>query len=327
MSKSISIITVTYNTEKFISDYFSSIFKNKVKPDEILMYDAGSTDRTVELIQNQLKLHSGIKLIQGENIGFAAGNNLLAQKAVGEYLFLLNPDTKLDPDCLGELKNVAGKEEAILIPQQLYFNGRKLSLGVGVDVFGYPLKSKEIFYADGAAVFIRKDLFTKLGMFDNDYFMFQEDIDLSWRAHLMNIKLLPVPKALAYHHGGGSIEGGVLKGSRVITNAFRRYYGERNLWLNLLKNYSFWVLIPVFPLNFVINSLEVILFLLTGRFRLAWSYLKVWGYLMSHSLQIFKKRFAVQQKRVVSDWVIIRKMYLGSSKLRLLLTAGLPRFQ
>ncbi len=322
MKDTISIITVTLNVENFVDDYFTAIFVGGHKPFEVLVYDGGSTDKTIELIKKYQKKYPAIKLFQGKNIGFAAGNNLLARKAVGEYLFILNPDTKIDKNCLKYLIKNEKRPTSILVPKQLTFDGKLLTFGNGIDILGCPTSGK--FFADGAAIFIKRLTFKKLGEFDPDYFVFQEDVDLSWRAHLCGVSLVFDPDAFIYHFSGGTVAGGSVKDKQFITTTFRRYLGEKNIYQNLLKNYSLIILIFVLPINFIINLFEIIVFTLTGRFSLALCYPRAWWWILSHLSSIIRKRHIVQQKRIVSDWQILGKTYKGSAKLRLLFTAGLP---
>lgn len=332
--KKISILTVTYNSEVFLKNYFESILNNSfIDEVEILIYDCGSTDKTIDEIKKISDNHSNIKLLYGENLGFSKANNKLAKVASGDFLFFLNPDTKLDKNCLQNLiESCYNNKNSILIPKQLDFNGNFLSNGVGVDIFGYSLftcdsKNKKIFYADGASIFIPKKIFFELGEFDSDYFMFYEDIDLSWRAHLYNISLVTVSEALVYHFSGGSITGGAIKNKKYTTNTFRRYLGEKNQLQNLLKNYSFPFLMIVLPINFLISLSEAILFLLLIKPNISWCYVRAYLWNICNLRKTLKKRSDIQKHRLVSDSIIIKKMYFGSAKLKILLKIGIPKFK
>lgn len=326
--QTVSIITVTYNTEEFFQEYIESIISGSENPKEVLLYDAGSTDGTVKLIREYQKRHHFIKLFEGKNIGFAAGNNLLAKKATGHFLFILNPDTKINIDCLSNLLKSPDREKSLLMPKRYLFDGSFLHHGMGLDIFGYP-SDGEIFFADGAAIFLRRQLFTDLGMFDEDYFMYQEDIDLSWRAQLYGIKLSAVPQAIIYHHSGGSTgTGGIKKNiNEYKTNVLKRYLGERNVLQNILKNYSYFSLIIILPLVIIFNLLEVILFVVTLNFKFVFCYFRAYGWVIAHLGIIYKKRRIVQAKRKVNDFTILKKMYLGSSKIKYFLQYGIPKIK
>jgi GT2 family glycosyltransferase len=333
MKSKISIITVTYNSDPFLKGYFDSIAESVDGSSEfeveILIYDAGSTDDTLETIGHSMRSREYIKLIEGKNVGFASANNILAKACSGDYLFILNPDTKLDKECLKNIWNDAQRDSAILAPMQLFFDGSYLSNGVGMDIFGYPCDKgcKKMFYADGAAIFMKKSLFFGLGMFDEDYFMFQEDIDLSWRARLMGVPVAKVPDAIVYHFSGGSIKGGAIKNGVYATNILRRYLGERNCLQNLLKNYSVPSLFFILPVNFLMNLTESILFIILLQPGVSAQYFKAYWWNFTHIVKILDKRREAQKKRSVPDRKIISQMYFGSSKLKLLFMIGVPKYE
>lgn len=325
--KSISILTITLNNEIFMKDYFTSIFQGSRTPIEVLVYDAGSTDKTIETIKSYQKKYPGIRLIEAGNIGFAAGNNLLAEKAVGEFLFILNPDTRIDVDCLRYLVENPANHNSIVIPKQFLFSKKFLHHGVGMDIFGYPVNAK-LFYADGAAIFLKAEVFKSLGMFDDDYFMFQEDIDLSWRAHLYGVKLVLEPKAFLFHYSGGSIKGGAkTENKKYVTNIFRRYYGERNIIINILKNYSLLMILIIMPIYLLINFFEILLFAATLNFKACGVYFRAYYWIITNCKKIYKKRQIVQKNRIVSDWQILKDIYIGSSKLKFLFQVGIPNIK
>ncbi len=327
-NQTVSIITVTYNTKDFLKEYVESIFAGTIVPDEVLIYDGGSSDGTVEMARNYQQKHPEIKIVEGENVGFAAGNNIIAEQAKSKFLFFLNPDTKIDKNCLQELLNHPERERALLMPKRYLFDGTFLHHGMGLDVFGYPADGK-IFFADGAAIFMRKELFIDLGMFDQDYFMYQEDIDLSWRARLLGIDLVTVPKSYLYHYSGGATQSGGIKKevSKYTTNTFKRYLGERNVLQNLIKNYSFLMLALILPLVIVSNLLEILLFVLTFNFKFVSSYPKAYYWIITHLPTILQKRKAIQSKRKVSDRDIVANMSISSSKIKYFFKFGIPKIK
>jgi len=326
----ISIITVTHNSERFLPDYFDSIIRTDLFQSgkvEVLIYDAKSKDKTAEIITGYQKKYDAIKTTLGNNVGFAEGNNLLARQAQGYFLFILNPDTKIENITLESLIADEKKEHAILIPRQVSFDNEYMSNGLGMDVFGFPYDTGQVFYADGAAIFLKKDLFLKLGMFDSDYYMFYEDIDLSWKAHLMGIGLFQNSEAIVYHYSGGSIDGGAVKETAYKTNTFRRYLNEKNLLQNIIKNYSCSNLLWILPIVFFITLSEIIFFLLLIKPRVSICYIKAYWWNFANIKTILKKRKWIQERRVSSDKIIMKKMYWGSAKLKFLFQIGIPKFE
>ena len=182
----VSIIVVNWNGQKWLKSCFQSIEKQTYKNTEIILIDNASTDNSI----NYTKNHSFIKIIQNEhNLGYSGANNKAAKAAKGQLLFFLNNDTKLECDCIEKLVNAIQKDENVgaYAPKIMDYEGKtRISLGVGCDIFGYPhsYTGDNLFYADGAALFIKKDIFDEIGGFDERYFIFYEDVDLSWRLQL-----------------------------------------------------------------------------------------------------------------------------------------------
>jgi GT2 family glycosyltransferase len=325
MKPIISIITVTHNVENFMIDYFDSILKNDYKNIEILIYDWESSDNTLKIINQYRNKHKFITLFQGKNIGFAGANNFLSKKTQGDYLFILNSDTKIDENCLINLINNPKKNDSIIIPSQFSFDKKYMHTGLGIDLFSYPNDHK-LFYADGAAIFIKRKLFKKLGMFDEDYFIFFEDIDLSWRAHLFGIKLVQEKNAIVYHYSGGTIIGGNKKNKLHITNSFRRYLNEKNALMNIIKNYSMTMVIVVIPIYLVFSFIEMLFFLLSGNWVYVKCYIDVYSYIIKNINNILLKRKSIQKKRIISDIEILKKIYIGNAKFDYILKNGMPKF-
>jgi len=336
---SISIIIVNYNTEQFLRACLASIRKQRIEEEsEIIVFDNNSIDNSKKIIKNEYK---EVRLIESKkNLGFAEANNRAAEIVAGKYIFFLNPDTKLDKNCLFILLNYAKKikdKEFILIPKHVFYDkGKFLTLGSAADIFGYPNSAysddgkrqiRPIFYADGAAIFMPKNTFMKLGMFDEELFMFQEDIDLSWKAHLLGIKLYPVAGAVMFHKVGAVAGGGAIKGRKYKTNLFRRYLAERNLLRNLIKNYSLYNLIWIVPLNFLINLLEVALFLLLLKPKVSFIYLRAYWWNLLNIKSTLNKRAWIQKRRIVSDKKILSGMIKIPSKFYLLARVGIPKFK
>jgi len=247
-----SIIIVTYNSSQYILSCLESIYGQEIKDTyEVIIYDNNSTDFTPKIIRDRFK--DVIVIESKKNIGFAAANNEAVKISNSGVLFFLNPDTKLCDGSLDELFEAVQmhkNEKAVIFPAQYdYDTSEWLNCGVGLDIFGFPVDSrisKRIFYADAAAMLIKKDNFSNLGMFDEALFLIGEDVDLSWKAHLLGFKLIPLDNVKILHKSGGSIGCGSRAGSYITTNLLRRYYGERNILRNLLKNYTwrnlFWIL-------------------------------------------------------------------------------------
>lgn len=270
-----------------------------------------------------------------KNYGYTGANNIAAKKASGEFLLFLNNDTELFPDMIETL--VANyKNKTITAPAQILSVNKKTDLtgmaGVGMDIFGYPYvnvdpKKTKTFFADGAAIFVKKKDFFEIGMFDDELFIFQEDIDFSWRAQLFGYKIVPCWDAKFYHYSGGVVLGGGFKNKQYETSYFRRYLNEKNIVRNILKNYSAIFCLLILPLICLIHFAEVILLVLMLHWKVASCYIKAYWWNLINLGNTLKYRKKIQRKRKVSDYKLMNKMYFAYSKLTSLKRVGFPKFK
>ena len=331
MSDGISIVIVAYNSATYIVPCLESIYEQEVNFHfEVIVLDNASADETVSIIKN---LFPQVKLIEsGENQGFARGNNSAVSQSCLDNIFLLNPDTKLSKGALTDLYKEIEKcesQKAIILPMQLnYDTGQFLNCGLGLDIFGFPINEgvkANFFYADGAAIFMRKADFVELGMFDEVMFLIQEDVDLSWKARLLGFSLIRAENIVIFHKSGHSIDDQADKSKSFSSSRFRRYYGERNSIRNMLKNYSISNLIWILPITATIVLVEILMFTLIGNPKAGMSYVQAYYWNIINIRDTMKKRKWIQNRRTVGDFVILGAMYKGSAKLKLLLQVGIPR--
>jgi GT2 family glycosyltransferase len=238
---------------------------------EVLLVDNASTDGAA---QAAAKADPAIRLIEaGGNIGFAAGNNLAAGQARGQWLALLNPDAYADPDWLEQLiaatqrwpkiRSFACLQKAADRPGKIDGAGDVLTLA-GIPyrgAYGHDLTALpegEVFSACGAAHLIARDLFLQLGGFDERFFCYCEDVDLGYRLRLIGEATLFVPQAVVSHVGSAVL------GAR---SDFALYHGAKNrLWL-LIKNTP-WPLVPVVALlHLPVMALLLVMHALRGEAR------------------------------------------------------------
>ncbi len=328
--KELSIIITTHNSAEYIVACLSSIYDQKTELGyEVIVFDNKSRDNTTSLIKNAF---DDVMLFENEeNLGFAGANNAAALRSTSDALFLLNPDTKLADGALNCLRNEIfnlRNGRYIVVPMQLsYDTGVFLNCGLGLDIFGFPINEglgRKYFYADGAALLIRKEDFVDVGMFDEQHFLIHEDVDLSWRARMLGYELKRVENIVVYHKSGHSIGPGCNTAKVMSTSVLRRYYGERNSLRNLLKNYSIHNLMWILPITLASGILESILFVLIGKPCVAWAYVRAYCWNVQNLRSALKRRNWIQSRRIVSDGAIMKNMYKGSAKLKLLVEHGIP---
>lgn len=213
-----SIIIINYNTFEYTKNCLDSIFKNLSDGNfEIIVVDNASPDgsgkRLREIYQNKVKF-----ILNPKNSGFGAANNLAAKMAQGDFLWFLNSDTLINKVDLNEIKNIFVKNEKLGVvsldlllenqKRQGYAYGDFLSIrnllkrlsNVGKD-FGDCIS---VDWVSGASMIIRKDLFHKLGGFDENFFMYFEDMDLCWRIKKRGYLVWFLKNYSIIHFGGKS---------------------------------------------------------------------------------------------------------------------------
>ena len=301
----VSIIIINYGKEYFIKKCLDSISKSNYPNKQIIVID------------NNRK-----------NLGYAGACNRGAKKANGEYLFFLNNDITLNKKTISLLVKKLQSDPKITIAGGTikdYDNKKILHKNLGIDIFGFPLTSRKSFYVEGSAIMIKKKVFKKL-YFDSDYFMFHEDIDLAWRARLLEYKIGFTNNAYIYHWGGLSAGGRPSEKHKYKTTYLRRFFSERNNLTTLLKNYSSLALFFILPFYLLINIAEAIFFLCLGDFKAINCYLESYLWNIKHLKNTLKKRRKIQKQRKVSDFQIIKNMYFGSAKLLSFIKVGIPKF-
>lgn len=328
----VSIIIVTYNGLSFLKKCLLTIKKQTYKNCEVVVVDNNSQDGTSDFLKNYWP--HVIQIKNSTNSGFAKANNQGARAAKGTFLFFLNNDTELFLSTLSKLVS-AYKPKSILTAYQIPTRNKKLPgrSGAGMDLFGYPFidvknhQKTKLFYADGAALFLKREDFVKIGMFDEKLFMFQEDVDLSWRAQIMGFKIIPCRAARLYHFYGGTALIKMNKSKQYISSYFRRYLNERNVLRNLLKNYSFPLVFFVVLVFLAFHFFEIVFFMLLRNMRAVKCYLASYWWNIKNIKDTLKLRNVVQNKRIVSDWKLLKKMYWTYSKIHVVLKIGIPQFQ
>jgi GT2 family glycosyltransferase len=247
----ISIVIVNYNGKRFLSDCLNSIFSQTYFSFEVIMVDNASSDGSVEYVQ---EIFPDVKIVsQSANVGFAGGTNAGIRQAEGEFILTLNNDTILTPNFIDELARpmVSDPFVGICASKMIFPDGRINSTAICISRSGaawdrgsgepdkgqYDIQ-EEVFGACAGAALYRSSLLEEIGLFDEDFFLYMEDVDLAFRARLSGWKCVYVPTARVIHiHGGTSKTGSDLS----------VYYGNRNLLWYVVKNFprrTFLIFIP-----------------------------------------------------------------------------------
>jgi hypothetical protein len=255
----VSIVVLNWNGDGYLQECLSSVCKTEYAGIEIIVVDNGSTDDSLAWLRRQEK----IALIENSrNEGFARGNNTGFAHARGRYVVALNNDMVVEPSWLNEpvrrLEEDAGvgivacrqmnyrDRETVdvlyhIIAKDLSFfpcgRGKRYASMPGAKNAGYVLS------ASGGSAVYRKKMLDEIGGYDERFFAYCEDADLSMRAFLAGWKCLFVPGAVAYHRGSASF-------ARVPEKV--SFYGQRNRYLLMYKYFPFSLILARLP--WIVNS-------------------------------------------------------------------------
>jgi GT2 family glycosyltransferase len=269
----VSVVIACYNSAAYLPRCLKALSAQTFTDFEIIVIDNASPEGDLGPLQD-LWPDLPIRCERlATNVGFAAANNLGAQMAKAPWLALLNPDAFPEPDWLGNLLEAARIHPgAFFASRQIQADRPKLLDGDG-DVYFIsglaqrrnfnvpcypPGPAHEVFSACAAAAMYPTQAFLDAGGFDEDYFAYQEDVDLGFRLRLRGLHCFLAPSAVVYHLGGSS-------SSR--RGALATYFGHRNLvWTYVKDMPSPWFYVYL-PLHVAWSVIAVIYFVLRGQGR------------------------------------------------------------
>ena len=236
---------------------------------EVVVVDNASRDGSVQWLQQN---HPEVRLVQAsQNLGFAGGNNLGLLHCQGDWVFILNNDTALEPDCLAQISRAIAHNLADALQCLMLDYSDPTRVDDAGDTFytsGLPFTHRGTLATDpihhntrpilcacaGAAVW-RRDLLTLLQGFDESFFLNYEDCDLSLRARHLGYRIALLPQARVRHKGSATL------GRYTRTSV---YYSVRNLGWMKLKNYPWPVLVLHFPATIFVSILSAAKYVAKG---------------------------------------------------------------
>ena len=239
----VSVIVVNWNGERFLKDCLGALSGQSYSDREIILVDNGSSDNSVGLTRENFPEVRIVAL--SENEGFTGGNAAGLEVAQGAYIALVNNDARLDENWLENLIQPMLRDYTVgICASKLIFENTQTlnSAGDGLTTAGVGFNrglsgnvlnfnvSETVFGACGAAVLYRRRMLDEIGFLDEDFFLYDEDTDLNFRAQLAGWKCIYVPAAVAYHVANAT--------SKRLSN-LHVYYHTRNLEFVWIKNMPF----------------------------------------------------------------------------------------
>ena len=251
----VSVVTPNYNGEKFLKTFFDSLNNDSEYIGEVIIVDNGSSDNSKDYINTNTFKFPVVLIENSKNLGFAPAVNQGISKAKYEYIFSLNNDTEVKEGSIKHMLDLISSNDDIFSVQakMLQYDNKELIDDVGdeYNLLAWTKKTgenhnanvyvevKEIFSSCAGAALYRKSLVEELGMFDDNFFAYMEDVDLALRSQINGYHNLLCPQAIVYHMGSAT------SGSRY--NEFKVKLAARNNVWTVYKN----IPIPLKIINFI----------------------------------------------------------------------------
>jgi hypothetical protein len=271
MKPLVSIIIVNFNGLRYLDPCISALMTQSYEPYEIIIVDNGSSDGSAGYVSSHFP--DAILVETGSNCGFAGGANTGIRKARGEFILTLNNDTIADTKFLENLIKpmIADSRVGMCASKMIFPDGRINSTGICISrsgaawdrgIFegdtGQYEDETEVFGPCGGAALYRRTMLDEIGLFDEDFFIYVEDIDLAFRARLAGWLCRYVPTARVIH---------LHRGTAGTNSDISIYYLNRNQPWCIIKNFPLRTLLISSPWIAGKNCADLLLYILGGRGR------------------------------------------------------------
>ena len=300
----VAVVILNWNGRKFLEKFLPSVVANSIGA-KVIVADNDSSDDSVEFMREH---YPSIRLIiNTENTGYAQGYNNALAEIDAEYYVLLNSDIEVGENWVMPIIEEMDKDKSIGAAQpklRAYYDEQRHEFeyagasGGFIDKYGYPFcrgrifdeletdkgqydENMEIFWASGAAMFVRADAFREIGGLDGDFFAHMEEIDFCWRLKLEGYKIMSIPKSTVYHVGGGTLP---------KNSARKTYLNFRNNFTLLVKNLPRNRVVKVILYRLILDGVAGLKFLSQGHYKDTFAIIKAHFYFYTHLGEIRAKR-------------------------------------
>ncbi|MET0637980.1 MAG: glycosyltransferase family 2 protein [Chitinophagaceae bacterium] len=276
-SPKVSIVILNWNGRHYLEKFLPSVLKSSYNNFEVVVADNGSTDDSILFLKQH---YPTLRLILfTENLGFTRGYNEALKQVDASYYILLNSDVEVEPGWIEPMVRLLelNRQIGACQPKIRAYHDKTLfeyagAAGGWLDRYGYPFskgrlfeicekdqgqydKATPLFWASGASLFIRSQLFHEQGGFDEYFFAHMEEIDLCWRIQLSGWEVWSCPDAVVYHVGGGTLPRG---------NSKKTYLNFRNNHIMLWKNLTVLEKCRVFPVRLILDGITGLKAIVSG---------------------------------------------------------------
>lgn len=264
-----AVIILNWNGKHFLERFLPSVVRYTTGANSrVVVADNGSEDDSLEFIEKKFPQVEIIRF--DKNYGFTGGyNRAIAEIKEADYVLLLNSDVEVTEGYLSPLVDMLDSDSGIAAvqPKILSYDAPDMfeyagAAGGLIDMFGFPYcrgrimsrlekdrgqydNTEEVFWASGAAMLVRRDLYLKYGGLDEDFFAHMEEIDLSWRFKNEGYRIVAVPKSVVKHVGGGTLPN---------NSSYKLFLNFRNSLFMLYKNLPSRYIFPIMFTRMLIDG-------------------------------------------------------------------------
>lgn len=274
----VAVVLLNWNGKSFLEKFLPSVCASGYPNLTIYLADNDSTDDSVDFVR---KAYPSVKIILNRvNAGFAAGYNMALEQVQADYYVLLNQDVEVTPGWIEPVIELMEADPAVAAcqPKTLSYHQKDHfeyagAAGGFIDRYGYPFcrgrifdtleedrgqydAPRRVFWATGAALFIRARLYHQAGGLDAYFFAHMEEIDLCWRLQRMGYKIWCCPQSVVYHVGGGSLAQGSPR---------KMFLNFRNNLIMMCKNLDGFERLSTLFVRLNLDGIAACRGLLTGR--------------------------------------------------------------
>jgi GT2 family glycosyltransferase len=276
----VSIVILNWNGRAFLERFLPSVSSSTYPNLKIVVADNASTDDSIPFLRSYYPLIEVVELKR--NYGFARGYNEALKNLEGDYYVLLNSDVEVPEGWIEPVIGLMEKDRTIgaCQPKLLQYHDRNCfeysgAAGGWIDFLGYPFArgrvfdvneadnkqyedAQPVFWSSGAAMFVRAELYHRLGGFDDFFFAHQEEIDFCWRLQRAGYKVYCCPASVVYHVGGGTLPKG---------NSRKVFLNFRNNLVMMAKNMTFGEALWKISFRFFLDAISAVKSLFAGEGR------------------------------------------------------------
>ena len=311
MVKKVAVVILNYNGRDFLRKFLPNVISRTGKDAEVWVADNNSLDGSTEILKEEFP---DVKLVENKyNAGFAGGYNMALGKIKADYYVLLNSDIEVTENWINPVIELMESDASIAAcqPKIISYQERDEfeyagASGGFLDRYGYPFcrgrifqslekdngqydDPIEVFWATGACMFVRAELYHRFGGLDYDFFAHMEEIDFCWRLKNEGYRIMVCPTSTVYHVGGGTLP---------KKSARKTYLNFRNNLSLLYKNLPREQLLPAFILRFILDGVAALKFFLEGGFEDLVAVLKAHLFFYRNFGKLRGKRKKLKQTKV-----------------------------